>query len=82
MVDSSTYDALVELNAFPEVAPPPLQGTFWVLGKSYNLPQCELIDILDQLPLCCLAAVSSMQILLSSNYICDSGHIKFASREM
>ena len=43
MVDSTTYDALVELNAFPEVAPPPLRGTVWVLGKSYNLPLCKLL---------------------------------------
>lgn len=43
MADSATYDALVELSAFPEVAPPPLRGTFWVLGKSYNLPQRNLV---------------------------------------
>lgn len=46
MADSATYDALVELNAFPEVAPPPLRGTFWVLGKSYNLPHRKLLLIL------------------------------------
>lgn len=46
MADSATYDALVELNAFPEVAPPPLRGTFMVLGKSYNLPHRKLVLIL------------------------------------
>ena len=46
MADYTTYDATVELNAFPEVAPPPLRGTFWILGKSYNLPQRKLLLIL------------------------------------
>lgn len=45
MVDSSTYDALFELNAFPEVTPPPLRGTYWVLGKAYNLPMCESLSV-------------------------------------
>ena len=45
-MDCTTYEPIVELNAFPEVAPPPLRGTFWILGKSYNLPQRKLLLIL------------------------------------
>jgi len=37
-MDALAYDALIEARAFPEIAPPPLRGTVWILGKKYKLP--------------------------------------------
>ena len=32
-------DVPYEFVTFPEIAPPPLRGTVWVLGQKYKLPQ-------------------------------------------
>ena len=36
---TAAYDNWVEPYLSPEVAPAPLQGAAWVLGKDYLLPQ-------------------------------------------
>ena len=36
---TAAYDNWVEPSLFPEVAPPPMKGTAWLLGKQYLLPQ-------------------------------------------
>ncbi len=41
-MDTLVCDALVDVGAFPEVAPPPLKGRTCLLGKYYNLPQGQL----------------------------------------
>lgn len=38
-MDTLVCDALIDVGAFPEVAPPPLKGKTWLLGRQYNLPQ-------------------------------------------
>ena len=40
-MDSYTYDVATELVTFPDMAPPPLRGECWVLGKKYCLPHGE-----------------------------------------
>lgn len=32
-------DAPYDFVTFPEIAPPPLRGTVWVLGQKYTLPE-------------------------------------------
>ena len=39
---TAAYDNWVEPMLFPEVAPPPMKGTAWLLGKQYILPQGDL----------------------------------------
>ncbi len=41
-MDTLVCDALMDVGAFPEVAPPPLKGRTCLLGKYYNLPQGQL----------------------------------------
>ncbi len=41
-MDTLVCDALIDVGAFPEVAPPPLKGATCVLGQHYYLPQGQL----------------------------------------
>lgn len=43
-MDTLVCDNLIDIGAFPEVAPPPLKGATCVLGQHYYLPQGQLID--------------------------------------
>lgn len=38
---TASYDNWVEPDLFPEVAPLPLTGSTWILGRHYILPQGE-----------------------------------------
>ena len=38
-MDSLAFDNLIDVGAYPEVAPPPLKGKTCLLGKYYHLPQ-------------------------------------------
>ena len=43
-MDTLVVDNLIDVGAFPEVAPQPLKGKTCLLGKYYHLPQGLSVD--------------------------------------
>ena len=68
VMDCLAYDTLVELEAFPEVTPPPLKGALWILGKKYSLPRGQQVPS-QALESSCLELAYDLLYLFS--YPCD-----------